>query len=412
MLTQQLFPSALIAVCALLLAAVSLQAADQDALEQRYKEANAKVDAQQFKEALEIYNELLEAEPDAGNVWVMRAIAKWNLKDASGARADLSQAIKLHPDNIDAYRVRGQLRYEAKDFAASRADFDKAIGIVEDVVKANSVDEDSEDAELTHLFHLQNAELYGMRAEVARQLNDNRAALRDLNVAIMLNPNYIAALHLRGELYEAEGQLSDALQDYSRAIELDPKHGVALINRGWIRFYRHEWDQAIADATRVIELAPKAAIAMRLVGYAQFGKGDFPAAVDMLTRAADAATAPGDAAFALYVRHFAQLRAGGADKRLATSWGAWPDEPWFPSIARFIVGQINEEQLEAEAAKAEDEEERLGRECETHFYIGQARLAAGDKSTARLRFQSAINTGVTTFIEHALAGSELKRMGR
>ncbi len=384
-----------------------LRGADNEALEKRFREANAKVDAGDFQPALEIYNEILEVEPKAGNVWVMRAIAKWKLKDLSGARADLAQAIALHPDNIDAYRVRGQMRYEAKDYANSLADFTKAIdqlkSNVSAIVAAGRQDE-------AGAYEKQNAELFGMRAEVEKQLNDNPSAIYDLTHAIELKPDYTAALYLRGQLYEAGEEAAAAEEDYSKVIALNPKHADALCNRAWIRFHALKWDDAIADGKSALEIAPKAAVALRVVGYSQFAKGDYAEAASTLAAAADADPDSG-AAYALFVRHYALLRSGAAmDKRLATSWGNWKDAPWLQALAKFITGQIDEDALEAAAKDAPDDGELAGRTCEMHFYIGLARKQAGDKSTARLRFQSALKTEQKTFVEDALSSAELKRL--
>lgn len=393
--------------CCLLAATVApLHAADQDALEQRFQEANAKVDSGEFQPALDIYNEILEAEPKAGNVWVMRAIAKWKLKDLSGARADLAQAISLHPDNIDAYRVRGQMRYEAKDYTNSLADFTKAIDLVKTNVKAIAAAGDDEGA---HAYETENAELYGMRAEVENKLEDHPSAIHDLTRAIELKPDYVAAFYLRGQLYEASNEPTAAEEDYSKAIELSPKHADALNNRAWVRFHALKWDDAIADGKKALEIAPKAAVAMRVVGYAQFAKGDYAEAAKTLAAAADADPTSG-AAYALFVRHHALLRTGGVDKRLATSWGNWKDDPWLQAIAKFLTSQIDEDTLEAAAKDTPDDGELAGRACEMHFYIGLARLQAGDKPTARLRFRSALNTEQKTYIEDALSHAELARL--
>lgn len=392
-------------VAVALFASLGARAASADELEKRFADANAKLEARQFKEALEIYNGLLEVEPDAGNVWVMRAVAKWNLKDQSGARADLAQAIKLHPDNLDAYRVRGQMRYEAKDFKASLADFDTAINLLDGYISSAGQDEE----EVAREFERQNFELYGMRAEVRKQLGDHAAALRDLDRAIELKPDYTAAFYLRGQLREATDNPAGAAEDYSKVIELDPKHADALNNRAWIRFHELKWVDAIADGRATLALAPKAMVAMRVVGYSQFAQGDYAAATTSLTAAADAASGT-DNAYALFIRHFALVRQGTPDKRVATSWGEWTDAPWLQALAKFIGGTLDEERLEAAAKDATDDDELAGRACEMHFYIGLARLQAGDKSTARLRFQSAIATGQKTFVEHALAQAELQRM--
>lgn len=402
MLSRSLFPALALVLLATL--AVPLRSADNEALEKRFKEANAKLDAGESAPALEIYNEILEAEPKAGNVWVMRAIAKWKLKDLSGARADLAQAIALHPDNVDAYRVRGQLRYEAKDYANSRTDFTQAI----DLATANAKAIAAQDKDAGAAYAKDTGELFGMRAEVESKLNDHPAAIYDLTRAIELKPGYSAAYFLRGQLYEATGEPAAAEQDYTKVIELSPKHADALNNRAWIRFHGLKWDEAIADANKALELAPKAAVALRVLGYSQFAKGDYAASAATLAAAAEADATSG-AAYSLFVRHYAMLRTGGADKRVATSWGNWKDESWLQALAKFITGQIDEDALEVAAKDTKDDGELAGRACEMHFYIGLARRQAGDKSTARLRFESALKTEQKTYVEDALAHAELAR---
>lgn len=364
----------------------ALRGSDED-LEAKFAEANAKLEQGENQAAVELYNTILEAEPRAENVWINRAIAKWKLQDPSGARADLAQAISLNPKNVASLRLRASLRYQAQDFQGS-------LGDIEAALRLNDAD----------------AELHGMHGEILSALGSRERARDALTRAIALKKDYTAAYFMRGQVHEDLDRPDAAFADYNRVIALEPRHADALNNRGWIYFHRLDWDAAIADAEAVIALAPKAAIAHRLLGYAAFGRGDYPRSAATLADAAGLTTQdPETSAFALIVRHFALMRGGGADKRLATSWGTWKDE-WLQGLARFVVGQIDEDALERLVEAAVGDDERAGRACEAHFYIGLKRLAAGDKSTARLRFQSAVRTDKRSFIEHALAQAELKRL--
>jgi tetratricopeptide (TPR) repeat protein len=398
--------TALALCCFLALAVAPLRAAENDALEQRFRDANAKLDAGETQPALEIYNEILEAEPKAGNVWVMRAIAKWKLKDTSGARADLAQAIALHPDNVDAYRVRGQLRYELKDYANSLTDFTKAI----DLMQANVETLAANDDEAASDYEKSQAELFGMRAEVKNKLDDSASAIGDLTRAIELKPDYVAAFYLRGQLREATDDPVGAEEDYSKTIDLSPEHADALNQRAWLRFHALKWESAIADGTAALAVVPQAGAVARVVGYAHFGAGNPAAAVTVLTKAADLARDDvEEKAYALFIRHLALKRTGTADDRLATALADWKDKAWLSAVGRFLCGQISEDELDAAMEKG-DETDRAGQECEGNFYIGMTRLFAGDRPAARSRFKAAIATGMTTYIEYTLAQAELARM--
>lgn len=363
-------------------------AAQTDAdLNQLFRQANEKLDAGEHAAAIELYNQILEKNPDADNVLANRAAAKSALNDVSGARADIAQVLRLNPKHADAYRIRATINYQAKDFTASLADLDRSI-------------EHDPDFALS----------YAMRSQVHAELKAPDKALADLNRAIELDSEQAMYFYERGRVHSDLGNDSLALADYSRALRLDPEHADAANNRAWLRFHRHEWADAATDARRVIELAPDYVNARRILGYTLFGQADYAAAVKAFDEASAMEKDPSENAYALFIRHFGRIRLGQPDRQVATAWGYWQEKPWQQAIGRFLAGQIDEEALEQVAREAKTPKELSERLCEMHFYIGMVRLQAGDKSTARLRFQASVATNEKTFIEYTLSEVELKRL--
>lgn len=367
------------------LAGAPLRGATDEELLKRFQVGNDKVNAQAYAEAIEIYNEILEQSPTAENVLVHRAIAKWGLKDMSGARADFAQALHLNPEAVDAYRYRSMLRYQTQDFNGSLADLNTALKLDPD-----------------------NADFFEMRGEVNLRLQLFADAQADFSRAIELNPKFSVAYLQRANLRRDSEDDPGALSDYSKVVELSPEVAVAWAERGWIKFRSLDLAGALADARKATELQPKLVDAWSLTGYAHFGLGEYPAAIAALSQAASLDKAV--EAYPVIIRHFALQRSTGVDERLATSWPTWKSLPWTQAVARFITGQISEDELETKAAEADDEDTKLGQQCEAHFYIGLIRLQAGDKSTARLRFRSAVETARIHYTEHRLAAMELKRL--
>ena len=156
-------------------------------------------------------------------------------------------------------------------------------------------------------------------------------------------------------------------------------------------------------------MAPKSDQVAKWIGYIHFAQGNYAAAVAALTHGADLGK-ESDNAYPLILRHFTLQRLGQPDNRLATSWGRWKDDPWSQALAKFAVGQATEDELEKLSSAPTDEKERRGRQCEMHFYIGLARLQAGDKSTARMRFQLALATGIKDYTEYVHSATELKHL--
>jgi tetratricopeptide (TPR) repeat protein len=355
-----------------------------DELEAKFSLAVAHFEEGKYKEAIALYNEVIEQKPDLVNVWINRAISKAQLDDYSGARADLSQALVLSPQHPDALKLRGLLRYEMGDAAGGLRDM------------GNAVDAKPNDA----LLRLTFADL------LVRQEKDSEAIIQ-LNHAIKLEKDYVDALLLRGELLEDARDAVGAMIDADRVLALEPDNPRALILRALLTFREGEWAATVADGKRLITVDPENARAHYVLGCAQFALRDYEAAVASLDRSIGLRGDDVDrAAFATLFRHHALIRLGKPDQRLAEVWPTWSDE-WVKQLAQLNLGLIGEEAIEKIVATTQDEEALKGRLCEMHFYIGLLRMHAGDRPTARLRFQASVATGKDRFYEHSLARAEL-----
>ncbi len=369
-------------------ASASVAAQTKAELEQRLAAANQRFEAGDFNAAIQGYDQIIEVEPKAVTVWVLRALAKWNLKDHGGARVDIDHALTLNPRNADAYRIRASIRLEEDEFYEAYTDIEKAIEL-----RPND------------------AELLTVRAEIQNAQFDLEAVLRDTTRAIELQPDYLPAYFLRARANEEMGNQGAALADFGRAIEMSPGNVEALERRARIHFQLGNWSGVIEDARSALEVRPERMTARRLLGFALFGEGNYAEAVRELGEAAERAKDDvRNGAYPLFVRELALERVGERDDRLARALAAWPADSWSRALGGFLAGTLTEESLDEMALAPEDDIERTERSCEADFYIGMRRLAAGDRSTARLRFQSCLSTELKNFTEYVLADAELKRL--
>jgi tetratricopeptide (TPR) repeat protein len=99
------------------------------------------------------------------------------------------------------------------------------------------------------------------------------SAILDLAEAIRLNPKDAEACHLRGCLYELNGEHDKAIVDLTEAIRLNPNDAEAHLFRGFA--YGADLDRAIAEYTEAIRLDRQNANAYynRAVAYRK--KGNF-----------------------------------------------------------------------------------------------------------------------------------------
>lgn len=354
-------------------------------LDQRYNEARKKFSDGDNAGAIAILDEVLRQFPNSGNAWLIRGTAKGRLNDLKGANDDLTAAIQLMKKDPAIWATRAQVRFQQNDLAGSLADIDEALRLKP-----------------------KDMELLEMRGEVYVAMGKVELALDDFNRVIEADPKNTVALYQRGMLQEMRKDVSAALSDYSRVIQLDPKQQEALHKRAWIRFNRDDFAGALEDGNKTLALDPNANNTRRLTGYAKFALGDFAGAAAALAEA-NGTRKDSDAGYAWLIRHFALARLGKTDARLAREMGTWEKQPWLQSLARFALGQIDEERLEAAARASKDPAEVQGQLCEMHFYAGLARLQAKDRTAARMHFQAALATKLPNYTEYHLAGAELKR---
>jgi tetratricopeptide (TPR) repeat protein len=87
-------------------------------------------------------------------------------------------------------------------------------------------------------------------------------AIRELNKAILLNPRYVIAYHLRAYLHAQLQSYQQAVADYSQSIALNPKFARAYNNRGLLKAERlNDLSGALADYNQAIATNPKYAAA-------------------------------------------------------------------------------------------------------------------------------------------------------
>ena len=81
-------------------------------------------------------------------------------------------------------------------------------------------------------------------------------------------------------------------------------------------------------------------------------------------------------------------------------------KPWPAPVFRYYLGKLSETQLLAKA-RHKTPRIQLEQECEAYYYIAQQNLADGKKKAAKRRFEQAVKTNITDFIEFAAAKAEI-----
>lgn len=177
----------------------------------------------------------------------------------------------------------------------------------------------------------QTAQEYYALAQKKAQMQSYRAALKDLDRALELDPKFIQALNYRGyvkdELDDYYGALKDyslaialkgdysdayanrakakrklrdlkgALDDYSTAITLNPRERETFLGRGLTLQELAEYDAALKDFDRAAAIDPEYGKTYAIRGQVKFLKGDILGACNDLLKAQQLGYSPPTASF-------------------------------------------------------------------------------------------------------------------
>jgi tetratricopeptide (TPR) repeat protein len=221
--------------------------------------------ANEYAEALTLYQYALELDPDS----VVALTGRGNIyrinKDYEQALRDFEDALAIDPTYPPIYRGLGKLSSDQGDLQQALLEFNKAIELDANYTKAyiargdlysNLSDYTSALADYNKAISLDPSDeaLYLTRGYTHYYLNNFDAALADFSTTIRLKPDSPAPYAGRGDAYLAKDNNDAALTEYTQAIELDSTYAYAFDRRGLAYAAKGNWNQAIADYTQAIEL--------------------------------------------------------------------------------------------------------------------------------------------------------------
>lgn len=215
-----------------------------------------------------------------------------------------------------------------------------------------------------------------------------------------LAPSYVPSAHLgRARAYLHNRRCNFAYADLTEAIGLRPDFVDAYSLRAEANQCLEHDDDALADATAAIKLRPAA-------GYfftrsrLQWNRGSFSDARADADRAV--AGDPRNAYFILWTAVTA-LRSGGIDAARFNTLAANGGGEWPRPLIELFAGRASPQDVWRAATNPDQK-------CEADFYVGQWQLARGDRTSARVLFQTATAQCPRDYIAFDAAQRELKRL--
>ena len=211
----------------------------------------AYISNQDFDEAFELSNRMVELEPEEPSSYMTRVNVLFMMDREQEAIADCLKVIELDELNNIAWYMLGKAKQSIKDLSGAVADITKAITLKEDFVSA-----------------------WILRSEVQLEMNQPEVALPDIEKALELVPEEESAYLLRGRIHEALNDFPAATEDYNQALALNPFNEEASLLSASLLIKENKPDEAIAILDEIIELKPDFAKAYSERSKAKSLKGD------------------------------------------------------------------------------------------------------------------------------------------
>jgi tetratricopeptide (TPR) repeat protein len=218
------------------------------------KGAVDKVNAVAIAESGDIYTELIEANPEEGRYYTLRASSWWALGKPEQALADFDKAIELGYERSHAYASRGLFYASSGKYDKAIADYDKALEL------------DPED--LSPLIN--RAAVNISRGKLEDAIADYSSALEQKRER---KENITSLLRQRAIAYKAAGKADEAIADFDALLKLNPKDFAAVMGRGYVHFQQKNHAAAVEDFSRAIEINGNDPVARNNRGYNLFQLG-------------------------------------------------------------------------------------------------------------------------------------------
>jgi tetratricopeptide (TPR) repeat protein len=116
----------------------------------------------------------------------------------------------------------------------------------------------------------------------------NVEAIANFKKALEIDPNYEMAHYNLGHALAAEGRIDEAIAQYRKALEIKPDYANAHCGLGTSLITKKQWGESIAQFRKALEIKPDFPEARRNLGIALLRNGDFDEAMICLEKSAGA----------------------------------------------------------------------------------------------------------------------------
>ena len=246
--------------------------------------------------SIQYFNQVIKLKPYLSEPYLLRAIAKIQLGDYTGAEIDCNASIDRNPFQPGAYYTRGfiyrqtnQLEKAARDFSEALifAPENKTYIAMRADVQAELKQYDLALQDIDHLLHREpySAALHFEKGSICLRSQDTLCAVNAFRKATEYDSQNPANWSALGLVQLMQNNQDDALSSLSKSIEYGSKWAGDYINRGIIYYRKHNYRNALSDYDKAVVLAPRNAQCYYNRGVLRQELGDYNRALEDFTQA-------------------------------------------------------------------------------------------------------------------------------
>ena len=168
-----------------------------------------------FKEAVRVYNQMIQINPDYFDAHYNHALASQNLGRFDNAVISYNKSIQLKPDYVEAYNNIGFVFQRLGQSDNAINSYNKAIQHKPDY-----------------------AEAYNNLGIIFQNTNRVDKAIKNYKKAIELEPDYAEAYNNLGTLFQSINQPNKAIKNYKKAIQINPDYAKSHRNLSLLKKYQ------------------------------------------------------------------------------------------------------------------------------------------------------------------------------
>lgn len=246
--------------------------------------------------SIQYFNQVIKLKPYLYEPYLLRAIAKIQLQDYTGALTDCNNSLERNPFQPGALYTRGFIYRQLGEAKKAEADFTQALVYAPenrtymmlraDVRAADHrYDEAMQDIDYLLARDHKSASLFFEKGVICLSARDTMCALNAFTQSTTLDSQNPSGWSALGVVNMHLGQDDEAVRNLTRSIELGSRWAGDYINRGILFYRRHNFRGALADYDKAVELDNRNAGCYYNRALLRAEVGDYNRALDDLNEA-------------------------------------------------------------------------------------------------------------------------------